>query len=532
MIKYILTFIACLSIFIFGQDEGNKQNEPDVELPKFVIYGTQKMNIGNVEKLEAEDVSNLSENIIKPFVLLDESKMSGLSGSENLPVRVHDSVKIIKNNLDLQAGFYTIPFANYNLQIPFKSGFFQGNFFGKNTRPFVDYSDNYKVGGELKFSLFSDDVSSFLPSTNYNFIAGFQSDDYKFYGGSEPALKRSLNNVYTQIDIKNLSKQVFYFGVNAVDEINNIKTENYLDNLLQIKPFLRMQLTDFSLGINVDYKNQNITNNTVSKQNTQYLVLSPIATLSFFDNMKVNFGVNYSMNNYKNNFAIYSALALKVDKNLSLFADFNPNTEFITAGSLLKQNKYLNLSGFTNMVLKKSSSFSAIIKYEYENIFQASGGFRYTAFDNLPYYKIDSTGSNFNIRVANAKQAQFELNGILYPGAYGSLYASLIFSDTHNDVNLKVPYFEKLSVKAGYEYSFGKYTFGGELNIKNSIYTDSLNLNMLNSFYKVDVYTKYHFSNNINLVVRVDNLFDSKNYLWQNYKALPLDLSAGISIRW
>ena len=532
MIKYIITMVFCLSLSVFSQNENNKQKEPDVELPKFVIYGTQKMNIGNVEKLEAENTFNLSENIIQPFVVMDESKMSLLSNAENLPVAVHDSVKIIKNNLDFMAGYYNVPFANYNVQMPFTSGFFQADFFGKNTRPFVEYADNYRVGGDVKFSLFSASTASFLPSTNYNFIAGFQSDDYKFYGGSEPALKRSLNSVYTQIDIKNLSKQVMYFGLNGIDEIYNIKNENFVDNLLKLRPFIRMQLTNFSIGMNADYQNHNITNNSISRHNTQYLVLSPIMTLSFQDNIKVNFGVNYSMNNYKNFFALYSALAFKINKNFSLYADFNPNTELYTAGRLLAQNRFINLNSFTDCVVKKTIAFSSTLKYEYENILQASGSFRYTEYENLPYFRVDSTGGKFNSLLTKAKQPQLELSCILYPGSQGTFYGTLLYTDTHRDNGLKIPYYEKLSIKAGYEYSFGKYTLGADVNIKYSIYTDSLNQNMLNNYYKLDAYAKYHFNSNLNLIFKVDNLMDSKNYLWQNYKDVPLDLSAGISIRW
>lgn len=532
MTKYLFIAICLLTATSFGQNEEVNKKEPDVEIPKFVIYGTQKMNIGNVEKLEADGISILSESIINPFIRQEERKITGLSISENIPITVHDSVEIIKNSVNLQGGVYNIPFAEYKMQVPFNSGFFQGSFYGKNTRPFVDYADNYKVGGELKFSLFSENSASFLPSTNYNFIAGFQSDDYKFYGGLNPTKKRSLNSAYTQMDIKNLSQQILYFGMNVLDEINNIKSENYIENLLSIKSFVRLQVKDFNIGINIDYKDQNLSNNTVLKNNAQYLVLSPLIEFVIKDRIKLNVGINYSINNVNNNFALSSALAFKVNKNISFYLNYNPTTDFVTAGGMLRNNRFVDLEKFTNSLLKKSNTFDAFLKYELENFLTASGGFKYSDYSNLPFYQIDSTGGKFELNFTQARQAQFVLNCVLFPFEYGSFFGNLVYSDTHNLSNYQIPYFERLFISAGYEYNFGKIVAGTEFILKNSIYTDSQNQNKLNNYYKLDIYSKYNFNKNVNIIFKIDNIFNCKNFIWQNYEDVPLDISAGVSVRW
>ena len=62
MIKYFLTIFLFVSILIYSQEEQN----PNVELPDFVIFGQENISVRRVDKMGPDFISTVSNEFLKP----------------------------------------------------------------------------------------------------------------------------------------------------------------------------------------------------------------------------------------------------------------------------------------------------------------------------------------------------------------------------------------------------------------------------------------------------------------------------------
>ncbi len=215
---------------------------------------------------------------------------------------------------------------------------------------------------------------------------------------------------------------------------------------------------------------------------------------------------------------------------LILLGEYNPSSEFLTAGHFLRQNQFLETIKISNLFLKKSNTFKVSLKYEYDKYFQIDGGLKYFSSDKFPYYSRSDNSGLFKIGFTEVKNYDLFVNLLFHYGPYGVFYSSLDLFDVNNSSNERIPYQPVIDASVSYGYDFNNGLFG-KINLvyQSERYIDLQNTRKLSGFFDAGVELEYRFQNNISILFQLNNLLNQKIYYWEAYKRKPLDAVLGIN---
>lgn len=526
MIKKILTALLLLiPPYIFAQDSG-------VELPDFVITGKDIVNIGKTEKIAPDFISTISETFLKPVFPTENLQMKEV----NIPVKgtglLIDSLHYLTGNLNAGLGTYSLPKVDVNFSSPFTNGLFEAFAAAENRNAYVDNSDRYYLNGGANLSLYTDDDAAFLPGTQFKFNGQYNTSSYKFFASDNPALKRTLNNGNAYVEMNNLMGQYFVFSAKLSDDNYDLRNEHFTENIFDMSGFAQLTLPAFNLGVEADYKKQNLTNAYLSGINTNFISAKPTMGLSLTRLINVNFGFNYQHSGSNNFFSPYASMAMYFDKELSLYGEYSPQAEFLGGGHFLQSNDYFMAERFSNIFLKKNIAFTAALKYEYYTYVEVNGGFKYFKYDNLPYY-FDTTAGMFDLSTVEAKSYSLFANVLFHPGPGGVFYATAELNSTKDDNGNIVPYYPEAKVTFNYGYNFinGLET-ETSLTYLSGMHSDINSSNTLSPYINLGVKLGYQLFPDFYLTMKLSNLINHNNYMWRGYKEMPLDVTVGLNYRW
>ena len=538
MIKKLFLLIFILAVFSFPQD---KQN-PNVELPDFVITGRDIISIQNAKKLSPDLVSTVSKDFLQPVYSPEELGLQDISNPISQKLNLLDTLNNYNGYIDLGVGFYSLPKADAVYSIPFTNGIFNSYFNGSNTLNYLDTSNSSRSewNGGINFSYFVDNEAPFFGGTKIKLHGNYGVSAYKLYASNTPKFVRNLNKGDFSFDINNLLNRNFIFDAKISSRYTYLPDENFSENLLNVTAYSEAEFSAFSLSADLNFKNQFLTLNRdqeASRLNNnmdRFFNIIPLAGLNISSLIKVKFGFNYAKTNNDNFFAPYGSLGMRFNKNLSLFGEINPHAEFVSNGDFLRENQYNSPSGTPNVFLKKTFALNAILKYEYDKYFEIDGGVDYYSAKDLPYYTDKNNAGKFDVALTKATSYSAFINLLFHAGPYGIFYSNAELNSTENNNGKIIPYYPQAKASLVYGYNF----FNNDLNTEASINFYSKQFADLENIKKIDPYIdmglkfKYLIFPNFRLTLELLNLFDYNNYLWNNYKEPPLNILGGFSYQW
>ncbi len=532
MIKNLSIIILLLfSASMFAQNQ-QKQN-PDVELPDFVITGKDVIKVQQAKKIPPSFISIISEKFVKPVFPPANLPVKEVQTPVKGGMDLIDSLNFLRGKLDATLGSYTLPSADFVFTNPFTNGLFElyGN--ALNQRAYVGNSDKYHLTGGSNLMLFINNQSSFLPGSEIKFHGDFGTYGYKLFGSNYPQFKRYFNSGKASVSLKNTLSKVFIFSLRANDNVSSFRNEKFSENLFNLLGSAKLSLENFNLGLNLNYQKQFITNNFLNNGIYNYFYAQPYIGFNISKLFKAAFGFNYSKIDTDYSFSPYISLAFYLDKGITLFGEYSPASEFYGAGHFVNINPYFEASNFTNIYEKKNSAFNITLRYEYFTYFEIDGGFKYYSSDYMPYFSDIRQKGRFDIISTQGKNFTGFVNLLFHMGPYGVFYGSAEASDVRDTANNVIPYSPavKLTLNYGYDFAFGL-NAQAILQYYSGMYTDIQNKNLLNPFVNLGLKFRYSWRPNLDLILNIQNLTNSKNYLWNGYQEIPLDVSAGIGLRW
>ena len=532
MIKYsAVLFIFIFSIVVPAQNQ-QKQN-PDVELPDFVITGKDIIRVQHAKKIPPGFVSIISEQFVKPVFPPANLPVKEISTPVAGNLNKIDSLNFLRGKLNASLGAYYLPKADLVFTNPFPAGLFEVYADALNQRAYVSNSDKYKLAGGTNLVLFINNQGGFLPGTQLKFHGDFGTYGYKLFGSDSSRFKRALNEGSAFISVNNTLSKVFNFSLKANDRLSSLKNERYSENLFKIIGSAKLSLESFNLGMNFNYQKQFITNNIYPNGVFNYFQIQPFIGLNFQKLMKVSFGINYSKIDTDYSFSPYIAVGFNLDKGLSLYGEYSPASDFYGAGHFIGINPYFSASDFTNVFVKKNSAFDITVKYQYYTYFEIDGGFKYYSSDFFPYFSDSTRRGRFDVFMTEGKNFTGFVNLLFHMGPYGVFYGSAEASDARDSGNNIIPYYPTVKINLNYGYNFD---FGldaqADLQYYSGIYTDILNKKSLNPYFNLGLKFMYSWRPNLDLLLELGNITNNKNYLWNGYQEIPLDISAGVSVKW
>jgi hypothetical protein len=529
MIKKLLLLIILCTIPLLPQTE---QQNPNVELPDFVITGTDILSVQKARKIDPEFISTLSEETLKPVFSAEELEMRDLSNPVKEEINLFDTLNYYSGKIKAGAGFYTTPVVELRYGIPFEAGIFEAFAGGKNTRSYVTNSGRYNALAGINLNLFTSQNAAFIPGSQFRFHGDYGTSSFKFYGGENPSEKREINSGNFSFDFNNLSNKWVTGGLKINDDYNQIRTESFSEHFFTTSGFLKVNLSSFNLGLSAKY-NQQILSYSENEDNNYLIQLRPVAGFSVSRTMRASVGITYSKSGNEDFIAPYAAMSLRLNKNLSLYGEFAPSAELYGAGYFLSKNRFFTVNNFVNFYSEESINITGTLKYEFDKYFQIDGGVKFRSSDNLPYFEDPGQTGRFEINSADAQIITPFANFLFHRGPYGRFYGTVEANITSDENNKELPYYPLTFATLTYGLGFGNSVdLRTTLYYASDVYTDIQNTEQLGSYVDLGANIDINLTRNLVLFFEVNNLLSRANYFWRGYKEPPLDFLGGIVFRW
>lgn len=511
----------------------DKGKNPNVELPEFVITGSDVVNLQNGKKIEPEVVEIINQQFLKPEFSTEDLNMPELSDPMRNQFSLMDSLNYFTGKLEAGAGLYNLPKVDFYLSNPFENGLLQITASGKNQRAFVDNSEQYYVNGGVNLFYQMESRSALFNGTKFQFHGDYGRKSYKLYAANDPMTKRDVNKGSLSLKIENLLEEKFNYIIGFSDDIHSLQDNIYSENFLRFDGNFRANITEFNFGLNSAYHVQLFRNDIVNKSTKDFFSFKPFIGYGFKSNLKASFGVNYF--NFKDQDKIYPYLFLgaKINNRISIFGEYSPQIIFLGNGYFLDANPYFYIQNFVSTFFEKKNSLHMSAKYDYDKYYEINGGLKYFTSPALPYFESSALTGRFNVMSISAKSYTGYLNLLFHLGPFGYFYGSVELNRTKADNGNIVPYFPGLNSQLIYGYNFD-FGLNSELSINylSKQFTDVQNLSSIDPFINLGVKLVYKISNDFNLTFELNNLLNRKYYRWADYEEKPIDLMFGIIYRW
>ncbi len=532
MIKKLSLIIFLISISVFSQQDQKKN--PNVELPDFVITGKDVISVQNSKKINPGYVSTLSEQFIKPAFSPEELPIKELENPLKHSINLFDSLNYKNGAFNFGAGLYKLPEAQLFYEGPIEQGIYNLEAGGIYQRAYDKNTDRYGMNGKANLAYFVDNDASFLPGTQLKLHGDYGLTAYKLFASQTPDTKRTKMLGSGSIEVLNNLNEAFNFGIRAKDNLMSIQEETFKENLLNLDAYAKLNLTTLQVGLGVNYKRQNLTNDIFPKSSFSYIALSPTIGMNIGDAVKAKFGFNYAKSDSQDFLSPMASISFKVDKGVSMFAEYSPKAEFYTAGKFLMKNDYFNTADFTNLFVSENSNFGITIKYEYLTYVEVDGGFKFFSSDELPYFASSAKSGKFDIKTTKARSGKAFLNLLFHAGPYGVLYGTVEYRDVRDTSSMMLPYSPQAFASVSYGYNFHNIGLDAEIGLKynSSSYADLANTISVNSNVNLGMKFSYMFKPNFYFTLKFDNMLNHSNYEWFGYKQTPFDVTAGVRYLW
>jgi hypothetical protein len=528
---YSVIAVLFLSTIIFAQDDKGKN--PNVELPDFVITGSDIVTIQKGQKIEPDIKPILDEKFFKPRYSPEDLEIGDLSDPVRDQFSLSDSLNYFSGKLEAQAGFYSLPKINFSLASPFENGIFQITAAGKNRRAYVTNSEQYYLNSGINIFYQLESETKLFNGTKFQFHGDYGRQSYKLFAANDAFIKRNLNKGNIALTIENLLEEKFNYSLSFSNDIHSFQDNIYAENFLNLGGMLRANVDKFHFGFNSNYKIQYLKNDLIRDGYSDFSSIRPYIGYSHENILKGSVGLNFSNFMDKNKIYPYVFLAVKLNEQLSLFTEYSPQVVFYESGHFLDINPYFDVNKFSKLVQEKKNSLQLSIKYDYNKYYELNGGIKYFSSDNSPYYKSSLTKGRFDIASASAKSYTGFINLLFHLGPLGYFYGSVDLNETKMTDGKILPYHPALNSYLTYGYNF-EMGLNSEvtLNYQSKQFTDISNSNSVNPFVNLTMNFIYKISPDFNLTAELNNLLNRKNYLWKDYQEPPLDIGAGIIYRW
>jgi hypothetical protein len=533
MMKKILIFFIVIPFICFAQDE--KKQDQNVELPDFVITGTEAVSVEKAQKMEPDFGSTISEEFLKPIFSGEQLELRNFVNPIKENISLKDSVQYMNGRFNAGIGSLSMPEADILVTAPFNGGIFEWFAMTDNRMAYISNSDKYNLGGGLNLSLFTKNDSSFLPGTEIKFHGNYDLSSYKFYGSDvNPAQRRTLNGGDVSLNVNNYLDDYFVFASSIENEFNSLKNESFSENFLQLKGYGKLTLSAFNLSCDLILKKQFLTNNTINASQNSFVGIAPKIGLNISETFKTEFGMNYSQSMGNMSFTPYISAALKLDNSISFFGEYSPHADLLSASSFLHQNPYINSLTLYNAYVRYDNSIKLAVKYEYEKYFQINGGFKVLSSAEMPYYKSSNVSGKFDVASDNARILSAFADMLFHMGPLGYFYGNVEFSSTDDTAGYSLPYVPGTSASLIYGYNFSNIKLNSEikLNYTSGVYTDIPNLIKLKNNLDLGLKFAYQYKPMFIFTLEFSNLLFQDNYKWAAYKEMPFNVTAGISLIW
>ncbi len=553
----ILTLTAVISAtsFVYAQDKPipprrdvnvaadsvRKEIEPSlpkIDLPEFVITGTETINLPEFAKRRIDDSR-----------IFDPSSDRGPGQRESLRVIVGSANKEHVALSNLGEGFSGKVIGAYgSYSTPSFDGWFgrtsgSSDFLLKSgyesSTGHVSNSDYRKGHASLAGGVYLSDGAGVFAGSRIRGSLGFKGNAYRLYGSSVPNRQRTVNRFLADVVMNSDMSNLFtynsglYIGRTIVEDSNQTsETEVGLEFAGN---------TDFEgFGLRGDAAYwRNFYSAPSVNGDPYFLQLGLSARYQILDKVDiVGGGVFYLVrgSDIGSVGRVYPTLSVSwyAEDWLIVFARYEPYVQRNNLASTVEASPYVvndvrvrHPESFNNFSLGTELNISSSIKGKISA--------NYKRVENLPIYasvalpgvwRVDYFGITRVISLQAEVYADITEND--------HLGATLTVRNTRNsDTDKTIPYFPGILVSGLYQHRFPfGLTLATTLQVIGKQYTDLQEQRSIATFTLLDFKAEYQIIPRLSIALMFDNVLDQKQIWWEGYEGLPRTVALGMSFMW
>lgn len=533
MNKNVIIFFALIIYLTSNFAQDDRRGNPGVELPEFVITGSDAVIVIKAKKIEADLIPVTNQQFLKPEQPTEDLPISQLADPFREEFKLLDSLNYIISKLEAVAGIYELPKINFSLSSPFNNGIFQITAEGKNRRAYVQNSETYDFSTGLNIFYQLENESPIFNGTKFQFHGDYGRRAYKLFAADDPFIKRNLNKGNISLRIENFLEDKFNYSLSFSDDIHSLQDNVYSENFLKFGAMIRANLSPINFGVNTWYNVQMLKNELILKSTSDLFSIRPFIGFNFSDYFKASIGANYTKFKNQNKLFPFLFSRFRINDKISAYFEYSPQAVMLSNGYFLDMNHYFSINDFINLVHEKKNMFQLAAKYEYGKFYEINAGVKYFSSDASPFFYSSPSNVRFSVgSIANKSFTGF-LNLLFHLGPYGYLYSSVELNENKAENGNILPYHPALISFLTYGYKF-------DLDLESQItlnyfseqHADVLNTVTIKPFIDLKLNFTYKISPVFNLTFELNNILNKDNYKWIGYKEPPLDFVAGLIFRW
>jgi hypothetical protein len=520
-----------ISLLFVGYVFAQEQN-PNVELPDFVIFGQEDISVRKVDKIKPDYIPVVSNQFLRPSYKPDYLQFAEVSNPAEAEISLLDSADYKKGFIELAAGFYQLPQGAIDYTFPFQNGILHGYAAGLNQIAYVDNSQRQMLEGALDFAYTLPTDINALPGTKFALNAAHTKYLFRFFGSVDPERERNLNIGSASATIQNLYMKEFIFDLNGGGDFTYLDDEYFNESLLYANAFGRLNIKSMNLNVKAAYQHQNLTTDSLNNSKTDAYYFRPTVSLEIFDKIMLEGGFTFSAGGGQHLNTIYASLSTQLTKSLLVYGEYSPIGENLTAGKFMRDNFYYDQININRVFLKKENKFKALVKYEYDKYYQIDAGVEYFNTDNLPYYNNTDTSGFFEVLTSDAMSWNIFLNMLYYVGPYGYFYGTVNYFSVENSDSKKIPYNPEFTATLIYGYNFNKeWNAEAKIDYLSDRYADLENdeNRKLPDIFNLGLKISYTYQTNFGLFFALENILNMKRDTWEGYQEKPIEALLGVN---
>ena len=527
--KKLILISVFISSAIFGQEESQSQS---IELPDFVITGKENISIPKIQKQLPDFIPLLSQDFFTPQYPNQEQTTIKLPNPETEIVSIGNYKQKTNALLKFNAGLETFPSGVFYYNDWIGNFTYNAKLFGKNELEYVKKAGVSLAGVGIGTKYFVDHKADFLPGLEIDFNGNYYYDSYNFFGSSTPNISRTTNNGFADISFNYVSDPFNNFGMSFSDSYYEQKDE-FDENIFGVNAYYKLRYSDFDFRVEGSFKNQSISNINQNFGNQYYFNSLATVGLTLYDIIKIKAGIYLAESEGNTFFSPVAYGSLKLNKSVTLFGEFSPNTEFKTLQNFKTANRYFQINNFPNLFLENKFNLKFAAKFEYEKYFEISAGAGYLNSDNNFYFEDRTADGFFKIFKEDIENTYVFLNFLFRKGPFGEFYAEAKLQNITSENNKDLTYSPNFKSTLHYSYDWN---YGYGLNIGliyfGKAYTDYENNNSIPEAIDLNASFYYELFKNFKLTLALENILNNKYYYFRNYEVKPIDLLLGFEFRW
>lgn len=526
MIKKII-LLCIISSAIIAQEKNKGQ---DIELPDFVITGIQNVDMPIMAKRKINLVSVLSNEFFNPVFSPEDLEMSKDSNPITRNVNILSGKEYNNGILKIGAGIHVLPFGEFNFTQSFEHLVLNTKVFGKNTKAYIDNAGYNISGAELNTDVYVSNQSTAFPGLNISLHGNIFRDKYKFYGSRRPDLERETTNGKGNISFINYFNREVSYGLTFNGSYLNVNENGFDEFNYGVKGFWQSKFNYFGFKVNGEFQQQELKNNLSLNADNKYYAVNTSIRLTPSKILGIEFGLQFAKQDTNSFVNPFVSASVKLEKGISLFAEYHPQFNFYSIRDLIMINRNLRLNNSQNYFKKDVSQFKVAVKYEYQTQLDISAGFEARTSNNYFYFEDRNTKGFFDsYKEDDVRTIILFVNSSFITSRFGSVFGEFNVQDTRTSFNNIIPYTPGITFTVAYNY---KFNFGLDAIVRykyaGKSYADIQNLTRIPYFSKLDLNLRYELFTNFYTTAEFNNIFNSKNFYWNSYQEKTFDTLLGI----